>query len=136
MMLICELQSAAGTNKTTHREARFADGDMFARYRGGFVGHQATREATDYFLSDRDDVDQRFHVDEDEDDAWKVLEAILAQGGQANPEDADAVANAVENEEEDEGLDRRYFIGLQGDESDEGSEDEDMDPVSHGAGRI
>ena len=37
---------------------RFVDRDIMMRFRGGGVGHKSTREATDYFLSDRDALDK------------------------------------------------------------------------------
>ncbi|KAH6887382.1 hypothetical protein BKA70DRAFT_74194 [Coprinopsis sp. MPI-PUGE-AT-0042] len=40
--------------------AWFADRDLFMRYRGGGIGHTATREATDHFLQDRDGTDVKF----------------------------------------------------------------------------
>ncbi|KAF6743071.1 hypothetical protein DFP72DRAFT_1053502 [Ephemerocybe angulata] len=35
----------------------FVDRDMFMRFRGGGVGHKHTRDATDFFLNDRDPLD-------------------------------------------------------------------------------
>lgn len=35
----------------------FVDRDIFMRYWGGGVGHKSTRDATDFFLSDRDTAD-------------------------------------------------------------------------------
>jgi hypothetical protein len=43
------------------------------RFRGGGVGHKSTREATDFFRSDRDRLDKETvtaaQIDEDDDDA-------------------------------------------------------------------
>lgn len=39
---------------------RFADRDMFMRYRGGAVGHESIRSAVNHFLTDRDLVDTRY----------------------------------------------------------------------------
>lgn len=36
----------------------FVDRDMMMRYRGGGVGHTSIRDATDWFLNDRDNLDK------------------------------------------------------------------------------
>lgn len=45
---------------------RFADRDLMMRFRGGGVGHKSTREATDSFKKDRDWLDVKSDIEEDE----------------------------------------------------------------------
>ena len=72
---------------------RFADRDLMMRFRGGGVGHKSTREATDSFKKDRDQLDIKSNMEDVEDDG--VMPEILV------PEPDDE--NFEEDEEEDYG---------------------------------
>ena len=54
-------------------DCRFADRDLMMRFRGGGVGHKSTREATDSFKKDRDHLDIKSHI-EDDDAMPEILE--------------------------------------------------------------
>ena len=70
---------------------RFADRDLMMRFRGGGVGHKSTREATDSFKKDRDQLDVKSDIEND-----KAMPEIL------EPEPGE------EEIEEDEEEDYRY----------------------------
>ncbi|KAH6911820.1 hypothetical protein BKA70DRAFT_1268579 [Coprinopsis sp. MPI-PUGE-AT-0042] len=93
----------------------FADRDHFMRFRGGGVGHESTREATNKCLKDRDATDLEFELDVEEGDDVEVLERLLQNV--ANPEDMDE--EELEDFLEDEGIDLRVLTGVEGDDSDE-----------------
>ncbi|KAH6877025.1 hypothetical protein BKA70DRAFT_1124772 [Coprinopsis sp. MPI-PUGE-AT-0042] len=102
----------------------FADRDLAMRFRGGGVGHQATREATDKFLRDRDAVDLEFESDPEEGDDVDLLERLLTHEMDIEEiDDEDEVDDILE----DEGIDIRVFVSLEGDDSDEDEEAEDED---------
>lgn len=50
-MLQCKCQSFSLT--TTQSIPRFSDRDLFMRYRGGGVGHMATRQCNEVLLADK-----------------------------------------------------------------------------------
>lgn len=50
----------------TNVDCRFADRDLMMRFRGAGVGHKSTREATDFFRQDRDQLDVRSTTDSDD----------------------------------------------------------------------
>jgi hypothetical protein len=124
--------------------ARFVDRDMVMRYRGGGVGHKSTRDATDFFKSDRDALDVKRRgwkrptapaepMDED-DEAWQVQDN--AHGMNAPEEDAEGSndidnmehgGGPVEPEEDGDNEGDEYEENSEG-RNDEGSEqDEDND---------
>lgn len=104
---------------------------MMMRFRGGGVGHKSTRQATDWFLSDRDKLDEGGGTDtEDEfNDGMNDME-IQCELSDAEMEDTEIKgaepgfdsdeAEAYEDEIEEYGYD-----GIE--EIEEGDEDEDGD---------
>ncbi|KAJ3512102.1 hypothetical protein NLJ89_g3716 [Agrocybe chaxingu] len=67
--------------------AIFSDRDLMMRFRGGGVGHNSTRQATDFFKKDRDNLD-----------------VVRGDGeeGQEDEEDNDSKNNKDEDEDEEE----------------------------------
>jgi len=117
---------------------RFVDRDMFMRFRGGGVGHAATRAATDTFKTDRDDLDiqsrearnEAFNLEQEEEMAEEELnENEMARGPNI---DIDAIPDGAEDDiEEEEGelsegelLDYSYEREIDSDDEEEGEEDD------------
>jgi hypothetical protein len=101
--------------------ARFADRDWIMRFRGGGVGHRATRTATNKFKKDR----HRLDISNKSDDAMEVDEEQAEQGGlDSIGENLDAEVD--ENELEDYGYAHASASEDEelGDEQEQGGEDE------------
>ncbi|KAG2012297.1 hypothetical protein CC2G_012328 [Coprinopsis cinerea AmutBmut pab1-1] len=83
----------------------FCPRDIFMRFRGGGVGHAATREATSHFLSDRDEIDLKFINQEPVEALGTVVDdpaALQSDEDRAlygGAEDDDPVAAAILEEE-------------------------------------
>ena len=121
---------------------RFVDRDMFMRFRGGGVGHAATRAATDAFKTDRDDLDiqsqearnEAFNLEQEEEMAEEELnENEMVRGPNI---DIDAIPDGAEDDiEEEEGelsegelLDYSYEREIDSDDEEgeeEGREEDD-----------
>ncbi|TFK17135.1 hypothetical protein FA15DRAFT_650555 [Coprinopsis marcescibilis] len=92
----------------------FSHRDLFMRFRGGGVGHTSTREAADFFLGDRDEVDVEFL------DAFK-------EGREPNLEPLIHVATAEELQSKEERRGRKPA-----DEYDSASDSGDSDGSEEG----
>jgi hypothetical protein len=110
------------------------------QFRGGGVGHKSTREATNYFLADRDLLDIPTLVPEEEPGDAGDNEIERCDG--ANDDEDIGGSGSGSEEIEDEGEDGDHvwvdideeedfgYSRLTDDESDEGSDDElDVDDV-------
>ena len=107
------------------------------RFRGGGVGHKSTREATNFFRKDRDQLDDRLRIDMSDDEA--VAEEVAVQPGyeEDDVEEEDNYGYAesdLESENEVEGIPsdgdcsaNEYF----GPEDDGGAVDPDMDELGY-----
>jgi hypothetical protein len=90
------------------------------RFRGGGVGHKATREATDSFRKDRDPLDARVtgarhEADElDDDDSKSIRDMVV--------EETEGVENVDGDQEEDYGYERE-------DSEDEPDTDDEAEPL-------
>jgi hypothetical protein len=120
---------------------RFVDRDMMMRYRGGGVGHKSTRDATDWFLNDRDRLDVLTTAAASDDDADSELEP---DENFEEPEEVEKIAyealagleedpneNLNSDSEDDEGtndaeFEEEFDYGIHRDASDnEGDEEAD-----------
>ncbi|KDR80175.1 hypothetical protein GALMADRAFT_62788 [Galerina marginata CBS 339.88] len=86
---------------------KFVDRDMAMRYRGGGVGHKSTREATDFFKTDRDPLDikrrGRKQPSGDEIDEGDSDEGDGDEGeGDTDEDDEDEMEYGSEEEENDD----------------------------------
>jgi hypothetical protein len=109
----------------------FVDRDMVMRYRGGGVGHTSTREATDWFLKDRDLLDAESKQARAADSHNTPMDADQGDGegegerGSEQDENEDEAVNENEEIKEDE-IDEEMDYGYILDEEElDGSEEED-----------
>jgi hypothetical protein len=79
------------------------------RFRGGGVGHKSTREATDFFKQDRDQMDIVTGVDS----GAKVVAEPQADDDD-EPENSTIVEEAIDEEEEDYGYAHEYSSDSEG----------------------
>ena len=92
---------------------RFSDRDLMMRFRGGGVGHKATREATDFFRKDCDRLDMQA-IEPSDDDVEENAEEV-ALNHESGAED-------VSDEEHDYG-----YVRTDTEDSEEDSEEEGTD---------
>ena len=107
------------------------------RFRGGGVGHKSTREATNFFKKDRDQLDNRSIVDMDDDEAVVEKAAVQPSREEDDVEEEDNYGYAKsdsESENEVEGIpsdgdcsENEHF----GPEDDGGAIDPDMDELGY-----
>ena len=81
------------------------------RFRGGGVGHRSTWHATDWFLDDRDKLDEREDVGDEEEELEEqelnegMEEVKISTGLRKGIEDGDEDEDEEDKDEEDEGKD-------------------------------
>jgi hypothetical protein len=99
---------------STNYSYRFANRDMFMRFRGGGVGHKATRHV-DHALSQ---------------DVYKTIHETIARTGDTNNNDGDEEREGEEEEEEEAEV--ADDNGEDGDKDEEALEEEEegLDPVN------
>jgi len=113
---------------TTTHSTRFVDRDMFLRFRGGGVGHKATRESTQCCLDDLDVLDQAWRDEmETHSDSGDVEDGgtnDTCDGGELAEPDGDAEEEV--EEVEDPGIDDEMEdYGYDVHEKEKDSEDEE-----------
>lgn len=132
-MLICELYYVFSLS--CHLDLpllRFADRDMVMRFRGGGVGHKATRAATDTFKKDRDKLDNERQRDNQPEIPVEQNEMTEEQADEQRfpaddcNEEVEEEMEAEEEEEEGEGEDEDGE-DEDGEEGKEGNDDDDED---------
>ncbi|KAF8156743.1 hypothetical protein B0H34DRAFT_798127 [Crassisporium funariophilum] len=112
----------------------FSDRDLMMRFRGGGVGHASTREATDYFKSDRDIPDQeKTSVETEDDENQSDMEVEELQDLQDVQEDANEEGDYGYTREsgDDEDSDCEAGDESDGSKEDGGAVDSDMDALSY-----
>jgi hypothetical protein len=111
---------------------------MMMRYRGGGVGHKSTRDATNWFLNDRDRLDLTTADDEEdlESEAENVENDLEGLGGGGNSsadleEDSDPNDHQVNLEDNDDTNDavfeEEFDYGMHRDASDDEEEVDEVD---------
>jgi hypothetical protein len=118
---------------------RFADRDLIMRFRGGGVGHKSTREATDSFKKDRDQLDIESNVSnvEDVENNETMPEILVSEPGEGKVEEGEeedyGYAAATDSEMDESTMgdgdsEDEYF----GPEDDGGAVDPDMEVLGYG----
>ena len=80
---------------------RFADRDMVMRFRGGGVGHKSTRDATNFFKTDRDLLDNDRHHASVDSNMENESETTDATCGESEEEpDSNRDGNGKDDDEE------------------------------------
>ena len=110
---------------------RFSDRDLMMRFRGGGVGHKSTRDATNFFKSDRDPLDLEPVLSESEEEEPEMEDIQVGEEEMNSDEERDYGYNCSDSESESnsdtdnelrEELDEEEF----GPEGDGGGINEDM----------
>jgi hypothetical protein len=91
------------------------------RYRGGGVGHKSTRKATDWFLSDRDKLDEGGNEDEELNEAMEDV-------------DIDGTVLDLNDDVDEDEIEEYGYDGIE--EIEEGDEDEDEEQSDGEDGQV
>ena len=95
---------------------------MFMRFQGGRVGHNSTRDATDWFLQDHDRLDTECINDDDGSSSGEETRSHSENDGNEDSDGMEHLGDDVEGDNEEQGLLDDGFGGLN--EDDDNSEPE------------